>query len=278
MKTQTTTTAQNAHLADLFLAGRGLYDSPRVNDLLGKLKARKNKLLSQGATNAKTALNSLKTVILYLAPAQQNSKGVNLCPAADTCKAPCLFTAGRGRFNNVQEARISRTELYIRDRQAFADLLTKEISKLYAKAQNTGTQIAVRLNGTSDLDFVAILKNRTGIDILESYGTTLGAGPGLIFYDYTKLIGKVRKYAGSKYTLTFSYQPGNEADCMEALSLGANVAVVFRKALPASYFGAEVVNGDKSDIVMLETSGKILGLKAKGPAKKDHSGFVIDPS
>ena len=37
-------------------------------------------------------------------------------------------------------------------------------------------------------------------------------------------------------------------------------------------------NGDKSDIVMLETSGKILGLKAKGPAKKDRSGFVIDPS
>lgn len=182
----TTATAPNkAHLSNLFLAGRGLYDSPRVNDLLGKLKARKNKLLSQGATNAKTALNSLKTVILYLAPAQQNSKGVNICPAADTCKAPCLFTAGRGRFNNVQEARISRTELYIRDRQAFADLLTKELSKLYAKAQNTNTQIAVRLNGTSDLDFVAILKNRTGIDILESYGTTLGAGPGLIFYDYS---------------------------------------------------------------------------------------------
>ena len=254
------------------------YTNARILELVGKLAAAKNKLLSQGVTNAKTAKNELKTAILYLAPAQQNSKGINICPAADSCKVPCLFTAGlAGVYSSIINSRISKTELYVRDRQKFADLLLKEISKLYAKAQNTGTQIAVRLNGTSDLDFIAILKNRTGIDILESYGTTLGAGPGLIFYDYTKLIGKVRKYAGSKYTLTFSYQPGNEADCLEALSLGANVAAVFRKALPASYFGAEVVNGDKSDIVMLETSGKILGLKAKGPAKKDRSGFVIDP-
>lgn len=254
------------------------YTNAHILELVSKLQAGKNKLLSPGTTNAKTALNSIKTFILYLAPAQQNSKGINLCPAADSCKNPCLFRAGlAGVYSSIINSRISKTELYVRDRQAFADLLTKEISKLYAKAQNTGTQIAVRLNGTSDLDFVAILKNRTGIDILESYGTTLGAGPGLIFYDYTKLIGKVRKYAGSKYTLTFSYQPGNEAECLEALSLGANVAAVFRKALPASYFEAEVVNGDKSDIVMLETSGKILGLKAKGPAKRDRSGFVIDP-
>ena len=254
-----------------------VYSNDRILELVSKLAAAKNKLLSQGVTNAKTAKNELKTAILYLAPAQQNSKGINICPAADACKVPCLFTAGlAGVYSSIINSRISKTELYVRDRQKFADLLLKEISKLYAKAQNTGAQIAVRLNGTSDLDFIAILKNRTGIDILDSYGTTLGAGPGLIFYDYTKLIGKVRKYAGSKYTLTFSYQPGNEADCLEALSLGANVAAVFRKALPASYFGAEVVNGDKSDIVMLQESGKILGLKAKGPAKKDQSGFVID--
>lgn len=254
------------------------YDSPRINELLGKLKTGKNKLLSPGKSNAKTAKNDLVSAIMYLAPADQNSKGINICPAADTCKLPCLFTAGRGRFNNVQEARIARTELYIRDRQSFAESLVKQLSKLYAKAVNKGIKIAVRLNGTSDLDFVAILKNRTGIDILEAYGVTLqDSAPGLILYDYTKLIGKVRKYAGTKYTLTFSYQPGNDADCLEALSLGCNVAAVFRKALPASYFGAQVVDGDVSDIVMLEESGKVLGLKAKGPAKKDRSGFVIDP-
>jgi hypothetical protein len=252
------------------------YNSPRILELMHKLKINKNKLLSPGKSNAKTALNKLLSAIMYLAPAEQNSKGINICPAANSCKAPCLFTAGRGRFNSVQEARIARTELYIRDRQSFANLLVKEISKLYVKTQNTGQKFAVRLNGTSDLDFLAILKNRTGVDILESYGTTLDGAPGLIFYDYTKLIGKVRKYAGTKYTLTFSYQPGNDADCLEALSLGCNVAAVFRKVLPAAYFGADVVDGDASDIVMLETSGKILGLKAKGQAKRDRSGFVID--
>ena len=254
------------------------YDSPRINDLVSKLKAGINPLISPGSTNAKTAKNDLLSAILFLAPAEQNSKGINICPAADTCKLPCLFTAGRGRFSDVQQARIARTELYIRDRQIFADLLLKEISKLYTKAVNIGAKVAVRLNGTSDLDFLAILKNRTGIDVLEAYGTTLeDSAPGLVFYDYTKLIGKVRKYAGTKYTLTFSYQPGNEADCIEALSLGCNVAAVFRKELPAAYFGAPVVDGDSSDIVMLEESGKVLGLKAKGPAKKDRSGFVIDP-
>jgi hypothetical protein len=253
------------------------YNSPRILELMHKLKINKNKLLSPGKSNAKTALNKLLSAIMYLAPAEQNSKGINICPAANSCKAPCLFTAGRGRFNSVQEARIARTELYIRDRQSFAENLVKQISKLYAKAVNKGIKIAVRLNGTSDLDFLAILKNRTGVDILESYGVNLqDSAPGLIFYDYTKLIGKVRKYVGTKYTLTFSYQPGNDADCLEALSLGCNVAAVFRKQLPASYFGAPVVDGDASDIVMLEESGKILGLKAKGPAKRDRSGFVID--
>jgi hypothetical protein len=37
------------------------------------------------------------------------------------------------------------------------------------------------------------------------------------------------------------------------------------------------VDGDISDLVMLmhENKGKVLGLKAKGDAKKDTTGFVI---
>jgi hypothetical protein len=35
------------------------------------------------------------------------------------------------------------------------------------------------------------------------------------------------------------------------------------------------VDGDSSDIVMMENQGVILGLKAKGKAKKDRTGFVI---
>jgi hypothetical protein len=255
------------------------YTSDNVKSLLGKLRAKVNKLLSDGSTNAKTVKNDLKTFILYLAPADQNSKGVNICPAADTCKAPCLFTAGHGAFNSVQAARIARTEYYINHRDEFARTLVNELSKLYTKALNTGAKFAIRLNGTSDLDFIAILKNRTGTDILETFGTSVDSDrPGLVFYDYTKLIGKVRKYAGTNYTLTFSYQPGNLDQCSEALSLGANVAAVFRDQLPAVWAASPVIDGDSSDIEMLSNKAKILGLKAKGQARKDRSGFVIDPS
>ena len=37
-----------------------------------------------------------------------------------------------------------------------------------------------------------------------------------------------------------------------------------------------VVNGDTSDLEMIYNKNVILGLKAKGDAKKDTSGFVID--
>jgi hypothetical protein len=67
-------------------------------------------------------------------------------------------------------------------------------------------------------------------------------------------------------------------ECNEALSLGANVAAVFRDQLPAVWAGSPVIDGDSSDIEMLTNKAKILGLKAKGQARKDRSGFVIDPA
>jgi len=57
-------------------------------------------LLSKGDSNAKTAKNERSTLILYLSPAKQNSKGVNLCPKASLgCLFACLYTAGHGKFN-----------------------------------------------------------------------------------------------------------------------------------------------------------------------------------
>ena len=60
-----------------------------------------------------------------------------------------------------------------------------------------------------------------------------------------------------------------------------NVAVVFRDKIPKSYKGYEVIDGDDSDLRFLDKfksweTGGIVGLKAKGPAKKDKSGFVVD--
>ena len=251
--------------------------TPKIDSLLQKLESGKLKLMSKGNTNAKTEKNNIEAFIMYMSPFNQNSKNINICPSAKNCINLCLNLAGRGAFNSVQIARQARTEFYIKDRNKFAISLNKQLSSIYSKAVKDGKKIAIRLNGTSDLDFIAILKNRLNIDVLELYSTTIESDkPGLIFYDYTKILGKVEKYKGSNYTLTFSYD-SNQEDAKRALKLGVNVAVVFRsKDLPEKFMGKSVIDGDKTDIEMLQFSGKILGLSAKGRAKKDTTGFVVN--
>ena len=230
------------------------------------------RLLSPGISNAKTKKNELKTFILYLAPYTQNYKGVNICPMASKgCAAACLYSAGRGAFNSVQNARINKTNFYIQDKNLFIKKLAGEIIKETAKAKKKGEQIAFRLNGTSDQDFVYLLKKYAGLDIAD-------LAPVSIFYDYTKILGKAKKYIDHpNYIITYSRAEDNEAEALEALSLGANVSAVFSDQLPASYKGFKVVDGDVSDLVMLNNSGVILGLRAKGKAARlDASGFVIN--
>ena len=227
------------------------------------------KLLSAGDTNAKTAKNSLQTYILYLSPASQNSAGRNLCPkASDGCRAACLFSADRGRFNNVQQARINRTEYLLRDRAGFLLQLAQEINKAAKKeAKKTGQNIAIRLNGTSDLKLVEMLTDRHEI------------AKNVVFYDYTKIPQKAGDRVtsqGHRYSVTFSRSEENESQALNLLKIGVNVAAVFAgKELPKYWHGFRVVDGDKSDIEMLNFSGVVLGLRAKGDAKRDGSGFVI---
>ena len=229
-------------------------------------------LLSKGSTNSKTAKNSLETFILYLAPERQNSKGVNLCPKASKgCAAACLYTAGRGKFSNVKKSRINKTEYYISDKITFINQLSKEIVKIGAKAIKQNKKIAIRLNGTSDQDFIAIIKKYNNLDLLNDKQFK-----NLIFYDYTAILGKIKKYINTNYSLTLSRKEDNEKEIIEALKLGGNVAAVFKGDLPTKYKGYNVVNGDSSDLEMIYNNNVILGLKAKGDAKKDKTGFVID--
>jgi len=230
------------------------------------------KLLSQGMTNAKTKKNKLKTFILYLAPYNQNSKGVNICPhASKGCAAACLFSAGRGKFSNVVKSRINKTEYFLKDKTAFLNQLHKEIIQEYYKAKNGNYKIAIRLNGTSDLDFLHLLRVNFGF-CSESYSDNM------VFYDYTKDIRRAMKYKDFKeynYKLTFSRSEFNCLSCDLAIKNKINVAVVFEK-MPIKYLNTWVVDGDQSDDIMLEHSGVILGLKAKGDARTDQSGFVIN--
>jgi hypothetical protein len=53
---------------------------------------------------------------------------------------------------------------------------------------------------------------------------------------------------------------------------GINVAMVYAPSVPTDW---NVIDGDLSDLRFLDPPNSIVGLKAKGKAKKDQSGFVI---
>ena len=228
-------------------------------------------LLSKGATNAKTAKNSLETFILYLSPSTYNSMGFNVCPAASPeCAKDCLFYAGRGAMSNVQKARNAKTEFFLKDRRAFLVALSLEIMKQYNKAKKANKQIAMRLNGTSDLDFVYLLKKYANLDIQD-------LASNIIFYDYTKVLSRAKRYQKHpNYFVTFSRSEINDFEVDEAISLGINVAVVFKGGLPQKYKGVKVVDADKSDLITIYNQGVILGLQAKGSLKKSKGNFAID--
>jgi hypothetical protein len=181
------------------------------------------------------------------------------------CKADCLFTAGRGRFDSVRNARVAKTLFYVNDNDAFVQSLRYDIAKIARDAAKQGLQPAVRINGTSDIAKLAVQMAREF--------------PTVQFYDYTKL-PKAWLRTAFNYSLTFSHSETNEADCLEALRHCINVAVVFDtrrgQELPQTWNGFEVIDGDLHDLRFLDSRGVVVGLRAKGEAKKDStSGFVV---
>lgn len=229
-------------------------------------------------TNAKTVKGQkygYMTGILYMAPS--TISGHNTCPMAKVagCEHACLYSAGRGAFNSVQQSRISKAQWFFSERQSFMSQLVKDISKLATKADNAGMVPLVRLNGTSDIRWESIPVTIEGV----TYPNVMSAFPGIQFYDYTKISN--RKNVPSNYDLTFSYSgmPGYQKYVTQAISEGMRIAVVFRdrQGIPASFLGLECIDGDDSDIRHIDPQGVVVALYAKGNAKTDQSGFVVDP-
>ncbi len=209
--------------------------------------------------------------ILHLAPATLSGK--ETCPKRTAgCTAACLNTAGRGGMfrkgentNMIQQARIRKTRLFFEDRETFMEQLEQDINLGIKQARRLGLTPVFRLNGTSDLAWEKYTCKGSDRNLFEMF-------PNVQFYDYTKVLGrKVAQY--SNYHLTFSAADGNDADVAKAVSQGMNVAAVFDK-LPETYMGRPVINADDTDLRFLDPKGVIAGLKAKGRAKKDTSGFV----
>ena len=202
--------------------------------------------------------------ILHLAPATLSGK--ETCPKRTAgCTAACLNTAGRGGMfrkgettNMIQQARIRKTKMYFEQKAAFLAQLEKDIVKGIKQATKLGLTPVFRLNGTSDLS-------------VEKWGI-IEKFPTVQFYDYTKVLGRKTAHLPN-YHLTFSAADGNDADVAKAVAQGMNVAVVFDR-LPEAYMGRPVINADDTDLRFLDPVGTIAGLKAKGRAKKDTTGFV----
>ena len=213
--------------------------------------------------------------VLHLAPADLSGKEV--CPKRTAgCTAACLNTAGRGGIfkagattNVIQQARIRKTKQFFESRDVFMFDLVRDIKNAIKQAEKKDLTPAFRLNGTSDLSWEKYTCKRDGVE----YRNIFEAFPEVQFYDYTKVLG--RKVADiPNYHLTFSNADGNLNDVLKAKDT-MNVAVVFKKDLPATYLGKTVVNGDDTDLRFLDPKGVIVGLKAKGKAKRDTSGFVV---
>jgi len=239
------------------------------------------KLLSTG--NPKLMKGEKKgylSFILHLAPSTLS--GYNVCPMASKgCAAACLNTAGRGGLfkagentNVIQDARIRKTRWFFEDRDAFMLQLVKDVTLAIKQATRKGMIPAFRLNGTSDIrwETVAVVHptNTDGFDKPVVYNNIMEMFPNVQFYDYTKIAN--RRDLPLNYHLTFSRSESNE----EVLgTIEHNIAVVFNK-LPDTFLGRPVINGDDTDLRFLDPRRVIVGLKAKGKARKGtFDNFVV---
>jgi len=235
-------------------------------------------LLAKANSNTKTAKSDkanvgIMTVSLSLAPAK--ASGFNLCPAASpACMAGCLYISGLAWVfpRTIQPARIAKSRMLRMSPKVFQERLEKELASKLKSATNKGLQLAVRLNVLSDVQWE---KEMPGI--FKNF-------PTIQFYDYSKLykrmIGYTEGLLPSNYHLTFSWSGTNKDQCIDILRRGSNVAVPFHTGknnpLPSEFLGYPVFNGDLTDLRFRDPKNVIVGLKAKGKARKDFtSGFVV---
>lgn len=182
--------------------------------------------------------------------------------AAD-CMESCLKSAGMGVFSNVIAGRKAKTDWFHSDQSGFMDQLRRELSNFDKLCKRTGVVGYVRLNTISDIAWEQF-------DIPQSF-------PDLNFYDYTKRVRRLGK-TPANYNLMFSYSGvASYRKQVERMPDGYPMAVVFKGRLPTHFRGREVIDGDKSDLINLRSGHVVVGLLAKGKAKHDTSGFVVDP-
>jgi hypothetical protein len=204
--------------------------------------------------------------IMHLRPVS-----TKICPYQDIakCKDACLNTAGLGGvYPSIQKARQKKTDLFLNDRDEFMQQLVKDINTFIRACQRKDKRPAIRLNGTSDIQWEYIE--------IDGYDNIFAMFPDVQFYDYTKIPTRKIDHIPN-YHLTWSYSEANDKYAKMFDKVPNNKAVVFKnKILPSMFKGLKVIDGDTHDMRFLDEPNSVVGLKAKGKARQDKSGFVIN--
>ena len=203
-----------------------------------------NKPMKLLTTNSMKTLKGEKlgytTAILYLQPAAKVAR-VTLCAGAKMsgCEAGCLISSGQLGMTHGQNAATKRTVLWMLRRAEFILQILDEVDALTRKY---GGRLAIRLNGTSDIDFFEIISQR----------------PDVQWYDYTKIASRMsRDYGGAKYSLTYSGSAFTSASMRataRAIDAGHNVVLAFNTKQLAGEFTlpAELPSYDETDLRFLD--------------------------
>ena len=219
--------------------------------------------------------------INYMAPASTAGVG-DMCPwSSVACRALCLGEHSgqaamhkEGETNAVLESRKAKTVMFMRARAQFMRELAAGIGRAARKAAREGLQLCVRLNGATDINWIAVIKQY----------------PTIQFVDYTKSEARAIAHAQGKlppnYHVTFSFAGDNHEACLRVLAAGGNVAVCFYTGskkhpipFPATFFGHPVINGDEHDLRHLDARNVVVALSPKGAKAKREGralGFVVD--
>ena len=250
------------------------------------------KLLSSLNSNSKLEKSNkvqdkYLNVNMYMHPSS-----TKICPYQDIakCKEPCLNTAGLGGvYKSIQDARKRKTDLFLNDKTTFMSYLITDITKFVNYCEKKGKLPAVRLNGTSDIQWENIYignmeqytLDTSDIKLFNKKEQDLDCQnifelfPNVQFYDYTKIPTRKTKHIPN-YHLTWSYSEANQKYADRFSDVEHNKAVVFNtKTLPSFFKGLKVIDGDTHDMRFLDEDNVVVGLRAKGKAKTDTSGFVI---
>jgi|8_EtaG_2_1085327.scaffolds.fasta_scaffold31780_1 hypothetical protein len=167
------------------------------------------------STKVEKGSDKFDTYILYLAPHDLISV-LTLCSGAESagCAPECLYKTGQLGMKTGRNAMYKRTVLMLLRPEWFQNTLLSEIDKAEAKANKTGIPALYRLNGTSDLDWSHIFQARKDSS----------------FYDYTKILSRLRKNSSDNYDLTFSasmYSKQSRTAFKKAVERQHRIAVAF---------------------------------------------------